>query len=102
MLWVITTIILLWSLWGFIRLLLHLFDGFKVDYKDKKEELLKDHNEPSYYQTISTSIAAFFQTMVHSPRNFFMVLSVGRRSGYAARFGDERISVVAGSAQGCS
>ena len=56
------------------QLLVHLFDGFKSDYKDKKQELLKDHKEPSAYQMISASIAVFFQTMVHSPRNFFMVL----------------------------
>ena len=74
MLWIIAMMILLWSLWGFIRLLVHLFDGFKLDYKDIKEERLKEHSEPSAYQTISASIAAFFQTMVHSPRNFFMVL----------------------------
>ena len=74
MLWIIAMMILLWSLWSFIQLLIHLFDGFKSDYKDIKEELLKEHNEPSAYQTISVSIAAFFQTMVHSPRNFFMVL----------------------------
>ena len=67
-------IILLWCLWRFIKLLVRLFDDFQLDYKDKKEELLKDHNEPSAYQTTSASIAAFFQTMVDSPRNFFMVL----------------------------
>ena len=67
-------IIVLWSLWRFIRLLVHLLDGFKLDYKDKKEELLKGHNEPSAYQTISASMAAFFHTSVRSPGNFFMVL----------------------------
>ena len=74
MIWIVAYIVVPWSLWSFIRLLLHLFEGFKHDYKDKKEELLKEHNEPSAYQTISVSIAACFQTMVHSSRNFFMVL----------------------------
>ena len=74
MLWIVAMMIGLWSVWGAIRLLVYLLDGFKLDYKDKKEELLKEHNEPSAYQTISVSIAAFFQTMVDSPRNFFMVL----------------------------
>ena len=74
MLWIIAMMILLWSLWSLIQLLVHLFEGFKLDYKDKKEELLKEHHEPSAYQRISVSIAACFQTMVHSSRNFFMVL----------------------------
>ena len=74
MLWIVAMMLVLWSVWGFIRLLVYLLDGFKLDYKDKKEELLKDHNEPSGSQTISVSITAFFQTMVDSPRNFFMVL----------------------------
>ena len=67
-------IILLWCLWRFIKLLVRLFDDFQLDYKDKKEELLKEHREPSSYRTISTSILAFLFTIIRSPPNFFMVL----------------------------
>ena len=73
MIWIVAYIVVLWSLWSFIRLLLHLFEGFKLDYCKIKEELLVEKSEPSYYQTISASINAFLHTIVRSPQNFFMV-----------------------------
>ena len=74
MIWIVAIVLLLWGLWGLIKLLVHLFDRFQLDYTDKKEELLKEHNEPSSYQTFTASTFAFFHTIVRSPSNFFMVV----------------------------
>ena len=74
MIWTIASILFLWGLWRFIKLLVHLFEDFQSDFRNKREELLQEHSEPSFYHSWITSIHSFFHTIVRSPKNLFMIL----------------------------
>ena len=67
-------IVLLVVLWFIKKILDKLLSAFRLDFKEKKEELLKEYSKPSPFQIFSASIQAFFFTVLRSHGNLLLVL----------------------------
>ena len=67
-------IVLLVVLWFIKKILDKLLSAFRLDFKERKEELLKEYSKPSPFQFFSASIQAFFFTVLRSPGNLILVL----------------------------
>ena len=55
------------------KILDKLLGAFRLDFKERREELLKEHSKPSSFQIFSASIQAFFLTVLSSPGNLLLV-----------------------------
>ena len=67
-------IVLLVVLWFIKKILDKLLGTFRLDFKERKEELLKEHSKPSPVQIFFVSIQVFFLTVLRSPGNLLLVL----------------------------